>query len=307
MNHLRDMALFVDVVKTMSFTRAAEVLGIPKSSLSRRIAGLEQNIGVRLLNRSTRKIELTEAGAIYFARCKEIVDAARLAHEELKDMVEVPRGHLRVSMAPDFGTMVLAPLIAAFLHRYPDVTLEADLSPRRVDLLSEHFDVAIRIGEQPDSTLTVRRLGSVAAALYAAPAYLAQAGEPGHPAALPGHACIRVPLSAAAARWTLWRGEERAEVTVDGRVAVNNIAMAQRFAVFGLGIGLLDCGMAEEDVLAGRLRRVLPDWTPVPLPVHAFTVTRLLPAKTRALISFLADRMRRPPVEDRPESGVPVA
>jgi DNA-binding transcriptional LysR family regulator len=220
------------------------------------------------------------------------VEAARLAHEQLRDMVEVPRGHLRVSMPPDFGTMVLAPLIAAFLHRCPDVTMEVDLSPRRVDLLSEHFDLAIRIGEQPDSTLTVRRLGQVEAALYAAPTYLEGAGVPGEPADLPGHTCIRVPLSAAAARWTLWRGQERTEVIVDGRVAVNNIAMAQRLAALGLGIGLLDRGMARNDLLAGRLRPVLPDWIPAPLPIHAFTATRLLPAKTRALISFLAERMR---------------
>ncbi len=293
MNHLRDMALFVDVVKTMSFTRAAEALGIPKSSLSRRIAGLEQEIGVRLLNRSTRKIELTEAGAVYFSRCKEIVEAAQLAHEQLQDMVEIPRGHLRVSMPPDFGTAVLAPMIAAFLHRYPDVTMEADLSPRRVDLLSEHFDVAIRIGEQPDSTLTARRLGQVAAALYAAPAYLEAAGEPDHPEALAGHTCIRLPLTAAAAHWSLWRGQERAEVTVDGRVAVNNIAMAQRMAVLGLGIGWLDEGMVRDDLAAGRLRRVLPNWIPAPLPVYAFTVTRLQPAKTRAFIAFLAETMRR--------------
>ena len=293
MNHLRDMALFVDVVKTMSFTRASEALGIPKSSLSRRIAGLERDVGVQLLNRTTRKIELTEAGAIYYARCKEIIESAQIAHEQLKDMVEIPRGNLRISMPPDFGTSFLAPLIADFAHRYPDVTMELDLSPRRVDLLSEHFDVAIRIGEQPDSTLTARRLGSVEPALYAAPAYLDRAGEPNHPTQLSEHLCIRLPLSTAAARWSLRRGQEQIDVMTDGRIAVNNIAMAQCLAVLGLGIGQLDPRMVQDDVSAGRLRQVLPDWTPPFAPIYAFTVTRSQPAKTRAFISFLVEAMRK--------------
>jgi DNA-binding transcriptional LysR family regulator len=293
MEHLRDMALFVSLVNAMSFSRAADSLGMPKSSLSRRIAGLEAAIGVRLLNRTTRRIELTEAGAIYYARCKEIVEAASVAHEQLKDMVETPRGHLRVSMvADDLGTIMLAPLVAAFARRHPGITFEIDLSPRRVDLLSEHFDVAIRVGEQPDSSMTARRLAMVQPALYAAPAYLGARGCPDHPSVLASHDCIRLPLGQAGGRWTLTRDGEALEIDVGGTFAVNNMGMAKRLAALGMGIGAVDDAMARDEVISGQLIPVLPDWGLAPIPVYAFTATRLLPAKTRAFIDFLANRGR---------------
>jgi len=294
MEHLRDMALFVGVVNAMSFSGAAESLGMPKSSLSRRIAGLEAAIRVRLLNRTTRRIELTEAGAIYFARCTDIVEAAGVAHAQLRELVESPRGLLRVSMvADDLGTIELAPLVAAFARRHPGITFEIDLSPRRVDLLSERFDVAIRVGEQPDSSLTARRLTTVQPYLYAAPAYLGGRGTPAHPSDLAGHDCIRLPLGASGGRWTLLRGGEAIEIAVGGTFAVNNMGMVKRLAALGVGIGAVDEIMVRDDIASGRLAPVLPDWSLPPIPVYAFTASRLLPAKTRAFIDFLAERGRK--------------
>ena len=143
---LSDMALFVEVAKAMSFRGAAAAIGVPNSTLSRRISALENAIGLRLLHRTTRRIELTEAGRIYFERCKRIVDEARLAHEQLGDMLAQPSGVLRASLPVGFATVFLAPLVAEFAGRYPAITFEFDLSPRRADLVAEPVDVAIRMG-----------------------------------------------------------------------------------------------------------------------------------------------------------------
>jgi DNA-binding transcriptional LysR family regulator len=143
---LNDMALFVEVVKARGFRNAAEVVGIPNSTVSRRISALEKAIGLRLLHRTTRKIELTEAGQIYFERCKRIVDEAKLAHEQLGELLAQPSGVLRASLPVDFANIYLAPLIAEFARQYPGISFDFDLTPRLVDLVAEPFDVAIRMG-----------------------------------------------------------------------------------------------------------------------------------------------------------------
>jgi len=155
LDYLNDMALFVEVVKTRSLRRAADALEMPNSALSRRISLLEEGIGLRLLHRTTRKIELTEAGQLYYERCKRIVEEARLAHEELGDMVAQPSGVLRVSLPVDFATTYLAPLLPEFAELYPGISFEFDLTPRNVDLVAEPFDLAIRMvrrGNWPPST-----------------------------------------------------------------------------------------------------------------------------------------------------------
>lgn len=145
--HLDDMALFVEVVKARSFRGAAEVLGMPNSTVSRRIGMLEKALGLRLLHRTTRRIELTEAGQVYFERSKRIVEEARLAHLELGEMLAQPTGVLRASLPVDFAVTYLAPLIAEFSQLYPGISFDIDLTPRRIDLVSERFDIAIRMGE----------------------------------------------------------------------------------------------------------------------------------------------------------------
>src|SRR5471030_1402321 len=149
MDILNYMRLFVEVAKVRSFRRAADVLGISNSTLSRNIAELEKTIGLRLLHRSTRRVELTEAGEVYFARCQSIVEEAQMAHEALLDVAERPSGTLRVSMPVDLATGYLTPMLAAFAHAYPQIDFEFDVTPRRVDLQSEPFDLAIRMGPPP--------------------------------------------------------------------------------------------------------------------------------------------------------------
>jgi DNA-binding transcriptional LysR family regulator len=180
MELLNDMALFVEVVKAKGFRSAAETLGMPNSTLSRRISALEKAIGLRLLHRTTRRIELTEAGQLYFERCKRIVDEARLAHEQLGGLLAEPTGVLRASFPVDFAVTYLAPLIVEFSTRYPKLTFDFELTSRRVDLVSEPFDVAIRLGESEDSQLIARRLATLGNYLYASPGYLARAGDAAH-------------------------------------------------------------------------------------------------------------------------------
>jgi DNA-binding transcriptional LysR family regulator len=285
---LNDMALFVEVVKAKSFRRAAEASGVPNSTLSRRINALEKAIGLRLLHRTTRKIELTEAGQLYFERARRIVDEARLVHEQLGEMLAQPVGVLHASLPVDFANIFLASLLAEFARRYPGITFDFDLTPRRVDLVTEPFDVAVRMGEPPSSNLIARELARLPRHLYASPRYIERFGEPREPADLTQHECVR--LSPAEVNgWTLHREKETVEIAVGGRFLLNSVGMMRRLATLDFGIAVLAEEIAANDVAAGMLRRVMPAWQAPSVPVYAITETRLLPAKTQRFIEFLRE------------------
>lgn len=288
MELLNDMALFVEVVKAHSFRKAAEAMAMPNSTLSRRISGLEKAIGLRLLNRTTRKIELTEAGQLYFDRCKRIVDEARLAHEQLGEMLAHPSGLLRASLPVDFANIYLAPLIAEFARRYPGISFEFDLTPRQVDLVSEPVDVVIRMGEPADSNLIARKLASLSRRLYASPRYLELNGAPRNPSELINHECLRLRK---AGKWQLSHAGEVVEIEVGGRFQLNSVGMLRRLATLDLGIALLPEGIAADDLHTGLLQPVLAQWHANPIPVYALTETRLLPAKTQRFIEFLREHL----------------
>jgi DNA-binding transcriptional LysR family regulator len=287
---LNDMALFVEVVKARGFRHAAEAVGMPNSTVSRRISALEKAIGLRLLHRTTRKIELTEAGQIYFERCKRIVAEAKLAHEQLGEMLAQPSGVLRASLPVDFANIYLAPRIAEFARRYPGITFDFDLTPRLVDLVSEPFDVAIRMGKPPDSNLIARLMANLPCYLYASPRYLEHSCEPGHPSDLGQHECLGFRATKDNA-WTLHNADESVEVAVGGRFQLNSVGLMRRLASLDLGITMLPEEIVAEDVAQGRLRRILPDWEGPPTPVYAITETRLLPAKTQRFIEFLREHL----------------
>lgn len=293
-DYLKDMALFVEVVKARGFRGAAAALGMPNSTLSRRISELEKSIGLRLLHRTTRKIELTEAGQAYFERCKRIVDEARLAHEQLGEMLAQPSGVLRASLPVDFAVTYLAPLIAEFAHLYPGITFDFDLTPRRVDLVSEPYDVAIRMGESENSQLIARTLAMLTPGLYASPGYLERSGEPTKPAELEQHECFNILRTGT---WTLHDGKRSSTVAVSGRFTLNSVGMIRRMASLDMGIVLLPEQIVADELAAGRLRRILPQWHGTPQPVYAMTETRLLPAKTQRFIEFLRERLGRNAVQ----------
>lgn len=297
MELLSYMRLFVEVARTKSFRRAADALDMPNSTVSRHIAELEKAIGLRLLHRSTRKVELTEAGEVYFKRCQSIVEEARIAHESLLDVAERPSGTLRVSMPVDLATGYLAPILADFSRAYPLIAFEFDLTPRRIDLQTEPFDLAIRIGPPPTapSTLVAREIAVLPRYLYASPAYLKQASPLLHPSDLTDHQlCI---VQAAARQGdslkTFYRGDEAVQVMAPTRFAMNSVGLSRALARQGLGIAVLDTELARDDVEAGHLIRVLPEWCLEPVQVHAITETRLLPARTRLFIDFVKTRLRK--------------
>ena len=296
MDVLNYMRLFVEVAKRKSFRAAAEALDMPNSTLSRNIAELEKTIGLRLLHRSTRKVELTEAGDVYFKRCQSIVEEALSAHEALLDVSERAIGTLRVSMTSSFGVAYLAPLVNEFATAYPLIRFEFDVSSRRVDLQLDRFDLAIRVGAPPTtpSSLVVRQLALLPPRyLYASPAYLRQAPPLDHARDLARHVVCAPPVfgNAPEVARLLHRGAESVPVGVDARFTTNSADMGRAMAGHGLCIVALDPQMAQLDVAAGRLQRVLDGWWLDPVTVYAVTDTRHLPARTKLFIAFLKQRL----------------
>ncbi|OZI24359.1 LysR family transcriptional regulator [Bordetella genomosp. 7] len=289
------MEFFVEVAKTCNFGRAAANLGVPKSTVSRQVAELERSLGLRLLSRTTRRVELTDAGLLYFERCQRIVSEAQVAHEELQKLVETPSGPLRVNMPADFGTDFLAEVFMEFSQRYPEVTFYLDLaSPEHAGRVFQRCDISIEIGELPDSSQIARLLGLLPAYLYASPEYLQRHGAPRHPDDLTRHECLEFRAhDGKVTRWPLSRGDERLEITPGKRFSANSVPMVRSLASLGAGIAVLaPARSVRQDVEQRRLQRVLPGWQAGPFPVYAVTDTRLLPAKTRIFIEFLVERLR---------------
>ncbi len=293
MDDLANIVHFVEVARAKSFTRAAEKLRTPASTLSRRISGLETSLGLKLLSRTTRRVELTEAGRLYLGRCERIVDDARTARDELHDLTQKPRGLLRVSMVPDFDAAFLGPLIAEFADVYPEIALQFDLSPRRVDLIGEGFDLAIRVGIPAEPNLVARRLVLAQRGIYASPAFLTNHRKPRIPADLSALSCLTVDHPDGNNTWVLRRGRNVEEVAVHGRIKANNARMLLQLAIEGVGIAVADELTASGFVQTGRLRRLLHGWEITPVPIYAVTGSRMLPTKTRLFVDHFARRLKQ--------------
>ncbi|MDD2768223.1 MAG: LysR substrate-binding domain-containing protein [Methylococcus sp.] len=285
-----DLCLFAIVADRGSFSRAAEYLGLPKSTVSRRIARLENQLGERLLQRTTRKFALTEMGLALLDHARQVVDGVEAAAALAQHRQAQPSGVLRISMPNDFANLVLAPMLSGFVERYPKVSLEIDLSARRVDLLGEGFDIAIRFGNLPDDvSLTAKRIVTASWWLHAAPAYLRQRGEPRSPDDLMQHDALRLSRGRREiAPWLLMRGEQTWEGIPPGRVTANSPELLVRLACQGLGIVAMPDHYVRSYVDTGALTPVLPDWRlPTVTGWAVFAGRRLLPAKTRAFLEML--------------------
>jgi DNA-binding transcriptional LysR family regulator len=288
---LHNMALFVEVARTGSFSRASHNLSVPGATLSRRIAAMEREFGVRLFERTTRRVVLTEPGARYLERCGHLVDEARLAQEALRESATKPSGHVRISMPVDLGVSVLGPLLTEFAQQFPDITFDLDLSPRNTDLVGEHVDLAIRLGAVKDQKLVARRIGHVDQRLFASPAYVALRGRPMQPADLVEHECIVLPSSQRQALWRLQGDTELTEVLVRGRFMTNNVGMMRVLAERSMGIAMLAPSLVREPLVHGRLLQILPDWAAPRLPMHAVMSSRMQPVCVRVLLDFLVARL----------------
>jgi DNA-binding transcriptional LysR family regulator len=288
---LEDMIFFVEVARALSFTRASEASGIPIATLSRRVALMERRIGVRLFQRTTRRLTLTEPGRRHLERCERIMQDAAAAQDALKESAQRLTGHLRLSMPVEFGFTVIAPIIDAFARLYPEITIDADLTPRPVDFADENIDVSIRLGEISAPALIVRSLGHAARLFYASPAYLAGRGEPVHPKELGQHECILQTYTAQPGVWRVVSGRKSVDVNVHGRFSTNNVSMTLKLAEQGHGIAALSPPIARPAFDSGTVRQILVDWSLPPMPVHAVMPSRLVPARVRAFVDFLASRL----------------
>jgi DNA-binding transcriptional LysR family regulator len=280
-----------------SFSRAAERLGVPKSTVSRRVAALETQLGERLLLRTTRKLTVTDFGVAVLEHARHVVEDVAAAASLAQNRQIEPSGRLRVTMPNDMASNVLAPLLAEFVLRYPAIALEVDLSARFVDLIGENFDVAIRMGElRDDASLAARRIAVFTGSLYAAPAYLARRGTPSEPEALTEHDALRVlARTGDPMRWILIRGDERWEGIPPGRATANSPDLLMRMALEGAGITLINDHFALPYLQSGELVPVLPDWRLPPVSAWAvFPGRRLMPARTRVFIDALAARFTGP-------------
>lgn len=289
-----DLLIFASVAELGSFSRAAEKLGWPKSTVSRRLAALEQRLGERVLLRTTRRQTLTEFGRELLEHARQVaqeVDAVAALSERRQ---AAPSGRLRVSMPSDVANLLLTESLAAFAALYPGITLEIDLSPRRVDLLGEGFDLALRMGPlADDGLLAARRLKDLSAGLYASPQYLAEHGQPTHPQELAQHSTVRLLRGNGEPDvWRLSRGDERWEGLPPGRLCANAPELLIGLARAGAGIVAVPDHFAQPEVRQGQLRRVLPDWClPSQIASAVFPGRKLMPAKTRVFIDMLQAAM----------------
>lgn len=285
-----DLLLFARIVEAGSFSKAAARVDLPKSTVSRRIALLEARLGERLLQRTTRKLVLTEFGADLLEHAHKVAEEVDAAGALVQHRQLAPSGKLRISMPGDFANMGLNMVIARFIERYPAVTLELDLSPRRVDLVAESFDIAIRMGDLPDdASLSARRVALERFGLYAAPSYIAQRGLPEQPDDLLAHdlLCI-LSRSGGAVPWVLTRGKQRWERALPARLTANSPDLLARIACSGAGIAASSDLFAEPYLRKGELVRVLPEWDLPPATAWAvFPGRRLMPAKTRAFLDMM--------------------
>jgi DNA-binding transcriptional LysR family regulator len=285
------MIFFVEVARALHFTRASKASGIPIATLSRRVAAMEKRVGVRLLQRTTRRLALTEPGKRYLERCERILQDAAAAHEVLKEAAERLTGHLRLSMPVEFGLSLVAPIIDEFSRLYPDITFETDLTPRPANFVDENIDLSIRLGEVSYPSLIVRRLGTAARLFYASPSYLAKYGEPAHPKDLARHECILQSYMAEPGVWRVVSGKRSIDVNVHGRFSTNNVSMTLKFAEQGHGIAALSPPNVRPSFDSGAVRQILGDWSLPPMPVHAVMMSRLVPARVRVFLDFLANRL----------------
>ncbi|MDO5104112.1 MAG: LysR family transcriptional regulator [Lautropia sp.] len=285
-----DMTLFVEVVKANGFRGAAERLGLPNSTVSRRISTLEKQLGLRLLNRTTRRIELTEEGHLYFERSRYLVEEAEAIHQELSSMTDSPCGTLRISVAEDLAKLMIAPHLPEFADTYPKLDFNFHLSDHHVDLVNERLDVAIRVGHLPDSPLIAYPLAAFTCSLYAAPSYLAQHGVPGSPEALSEHQCFA--RISGQTSWQLHHGNKSVQVPIHCRFTANSLSFTRHLATQGFGIIMVPQPLVSVELDAGTLVPVLPDWQGDALPIHALAATRLLPAKALRFIEFFREKLR---------------
>ena len=292
MNEFGAIPVFVAVVENDGFSAASRALGISKSAVSKRISQLEKHLGVQLLHRTTRKLSLTEAGERYLEHAAQALTAAGRAEDAVTELQGEPQGKLKISSPMSFGRLHVAPLIPKFMQRYPKLKIELTMDDRNIDLVAEGFDVAIRSGEMPDSTLIARKLAPLRQVLCASPGYVELYGMPVTPPELTERNCILFSYSGDANEWTLNKDGRSEAVLVSGNYRVNNSEAILVALREGIGIGRLPTFVAGPDLKAGNLVRILESYH---IPDHTFYAIfperQYLPAKVRVFLDFAIETL----------------
>ncbi|GMV27948.1 MAG: hypothetical protein AMXMBFR59_00730 [Rhodanobacteraceae bacterium] len=288
--------IFVRVVEQGGFTAAARALGLPKTSVSRKVQELEERLGLHLLKRTTRRIGLTEAGTLYYEHCRHIARDLEAAESAVNQLHGAPRGWLRVTAPYTLGSNALAPILPEFLQRHPELRVELVLSNDKLDLIGSDIDLALRVGALADSTFSARRLGSFVAQVYASHDYLARCGEPTRPEELVHHRTLAMSQHRGANGrycWPLRNGSVSDDYLVSPSVVANDPTVLRSALVGGQGLALISDSLVESLVAMGKLRRVLHGWESPAVDLNAvYPPGRSQLPKVRVFVEFLLERMR---------------
>jgi DNA-binding transcriptional LysR family regulator len=291
---LNEIAVFAKVVEAGSFVGAARELDMPKSTVSRKVSALESRLGARLLQRTTRKLSLTDAGNTYYQHAVRVVAMAEDGDRAVTELQQIPRGLVRVTSPLNVG--YLGPIVSRFLLREPEVQIDLVCTDRVVNLVEEGFDLAIRAGRLADSSLIARSLGVMQSYVVASPAFLKRYGTPTVPSDLETLDCVLFGAQPNRNTWTLQSPSGEARVEVRGRVTVNDFDVVHECALGGLGIAMLPVHRCAEDLREKRLRRVLADWCAPEVPMHAvYPSTRHLSTAIKAFLDHVQAEMERGP------------
>ncbi len=291
-DRLEGMRVFAHVVEAKSFSAAADKLGMSKSLASRHVSALESALSVKLLHRSTRRLSLTEAGAILYEHCARIVQEAALAEQRLARTQSEPAGLVRVTAVPAFALRHVLPALTEFHRKYPKIRVKLSCNNRPVDLSDEAFDFGIRVSFDPPANLVARKLAANRAVLCASPAYLERRGTPRRIDDLRKHECVLFPALAPKGHWTLRRDGRKHSVPVSDVFETDEMDVVHASVVAGFGIGILPLHVAHEDLRRGRLVPLLRRFEIVPQSAIylVYLPNRTLPLRVRALMDFLAQR-----------------
>ncbi|CAB3918103.1 LysR family transcriptional regulator [Achromobacter anxifer] len=296
MDHLTALKVFRQVVERGGFAAASRRMGLSPAAVSKNIAELEAHLAARLLNRTTRRMSLTEAGARYYEQVARILDDLNEAEQSLGPLQQAPSGTLRVSAPMSLSLVRLSAAMPRFLARYPQVSLDLNLEDRRIDIVKEGYDLAIRGTDRlEDSSLVARKLMTLDHVLCGAPAYFERHGAPASPLALRGMECVQFTLSGHAAEWTFKRGEQTERVPVRGRYKVSSSLAVRDALRAGFGVSLVPRVYVQQDLDSGALQAVLEDWTPDETFIYAvYPSRRHMVAKVRAFVDFLLEELDAP-------------